>query len=83
MSERRTGLATVTITLEIETGSWGPECTLGQATKQAEEEARIRLDKILRDSASSDDQLRTKRMTLHGVRVVGVSKVAIRLVEDK
>lgn len=36
----------VRITVEILTGSWGDDCSLGQARKQAEQDARGRLRKL-------------------------------------
>lgn len=84
MSEpRRTAFATVSVVLEIETGSWGPDCTIGQAVKQAEEEAVERVRRLLAQATQSDVELKVKRDTLHGVRVVAVGKVTTRLTEDR
>jgi hypothetical protein len=84
MSEtRRTAYATVTVTIDIETGTWGPECTLAQVTKQAEEEAHGRISRMLTQATQADSQLHLKRDTLHGVRITGTSKVSVRLVAEK
>lgn len=84
MSEpRRTTIATVSVVIEIETGSWGPECTIGQITSQATESALDRIRKILGDASKTDDQLLTKRESLHGVRLVSVSKVVARCTEER
>jgi len=71
----------VTITLEIDVGSWGPECTIDQAARQAKEEALGRIKRILMQSTQADADLHLKRDTLHGVRLVGARKVEVSLVE--
>lgn len=82
MAERRSAIARVQIVVEIETGSWGPDCTLGQITQQAREEALGRAKRLLRDATTPDAELSCKRDTLHGVRLVQVGRVDVVLRED-
>ena len=44
----RVAMATVRITLEIDCGAWGVDCTIGQAVKQSKEEAIRRLNAAMK-----------------------------------
>lgn len=82
MSARRSALARVQVVLEIEAGSWGPDCTMGQVTSQAREEAADRVKRLLRAATTPDADLGIKRETLDGVRLVSVGRVDVVLRED-
>ena len=58
----------VRIVVEIEEGSWGDECSLGQARKQACEGATGRLRRLLPPSS--------------GVRIVGAIETTAVLVHE-
>ncbi len=82
MSVRRSAIARVQVALEIDTGSWGPDCTMGQVTSQAREEALGRVKRLLRASATPDADLGVKRETLEGVRLASIGRVDVSLRED-
>jgi len=48
--EKRTAYAYVTVELQITVGSWGPECTLKQATEQAQSSALGSLNALIKDN---------------------------------
>jgi hypothetical protein len=65
----KTAKATVTLTMEVcADGSWGGECSIAQADKQAKESAISRVRELLANKS--------------GVRLVGEAKVSIVLVDS-
>jgi hypothetical protein len=79
---RRTAHATVSLVIDVETGTWGPECTIDQATRQAREEAIGRVMRLLTQATQSDAQLTVTRDTLRGIRLARVAAVSVRLTEE-
>lgn len=47
---RTSTVARVTVTLEVEVGSWGPECNLAQVYRQGQEGALGRLRNMIQGS---------------------------------
>jgi len=45
-----TGVATVQITLQVSAGVWGDDCSIGQLHKQAAEEGRNKVIKLIHDA---------------------------------
>ena len=41
--------AVVDVTLTVETATWGPDCTIAQAVKQAVDCARVKITNVLRN----------------------------------
>lgn len=66
--DRRSAFARVQLIVEVDTGSWGADCTLAQATKQAQESA-----------VGLVRNLFIKRE--HEVRIVSVANVAVTFAE--
>lgn len=48
MDDKRTAYAYVQLTVQVSAGSWGPQCTLAQATEQAIESARSSINSLFK-----------------------------------
>lgn len=64
-----TARCVVELTVTVETGAWGPECTIAQAVEQAREEAVRTISKIIDQSGKRN------------IRIYGTPQIA-RVIVD-
>lgn len=67
MEDRRTAYAYVTLNVTVRTGSWGPDCTLAQATKQSEDSVMGILTLALKQ------QIQTGQISITGTKHINVT----------
>ncbi|AEI76520.1 hypothetical protein CNE_1c11650 [Cupriavidus necator N-1] len=64
---RTTTVATVSLTVEVHVGSWGPECALSQVYGQAAEEAINSVRNIVH---KADQQHRMRVISVEGIKAI-------------
>lgn len=75
---------TVTVTLEVDTGSvWTSDTTMQQIIDQSRDDADGRIRKLFCDASNDDTTLSSKREATRGIRLVHIGKVATRAEDDR
>lgn len=81
-ADKRSVVAKVTVSFEVDVGSWSLEATFEQIEKQAKEVALQRLRRMAEQSIQKDSELQVNRHTnLSDVRlkdVIGIDIVATK-----
>jgi hypothetical protein len=81
---KQTVKAVVTITVEIESGGvWTSDTTMGQIVKQAEDGAKIQLERIFHAAVTSDDKMVCQRPHISNVRMLDVVDIKTQVVSKK